>query len=566
MHDFSSLINKHQPVLEEALRSNAERNQLLSWPKSLRINILKDEDARNAGQAAFEAHINSEFSALNIEGATDFFGAEESPYGFSLEVSYPLQDIDTVVHAARDAIKEWRSLSVSARAAVLMECLERAADKAAEIGFATMHTTGQGLIMAFQASGGDAFDRALEAVAMGYRELSAFVPNNVWTKQVGRDEFVTVHKSFHAVPRGVNLVVGCSTFPIWNSTPGMFAGLITGNTVVVKPHPGAILPIAIFVASMRATLADLGLNHNIVQLFVDTAGDPQTMDLAMHPDVKLIDYTGSSAFGDELEKVGRENNKAVFTEKSGVNSVIIESADDLDAVLDNLAFSMVLYSGQMCTAPQTIFINGSGVTVGDETVPYGEVVDRLTEKVMDLSRHPKIGAATLGALQNEATEDRVAAAADMDEGRLLLESERLGQPGFPQARTVTPTVIELKAEQSDVYGREWFGPVYFVVPTKNFEHSLELMSNLVKRVGALTTSVYSTDAAQRALAEDRIVFEAGAPLAFNFVGKLWVNQSAAFSDFHGAGANPAGSATFSDVSFIANRYHMVGVRDMTPRA
>ncbi len=566
MHDFSSLINKHQPVLEEALRSNAERNQLVSWPKSLRINILKDEDARNAGQAAFEAHINSEFGALNIEGATEFFGAEESPYGFSLEVSYPLQDIDAVVHAGRDAIKEWRSLSVAARAAVLMECLERAAEKAAEIGFATMHTTGQGLIMAFQASGGDAFDRALEAVAMGYRELSAFVPNNTWTKQVGREEFVTVHKSFHAVPRGVNLVVGCSTFPIWNSTPGMFAGLITGNTVVVKPHPKAILPIAIFVASMRATLADLGLNHNIVQLFVDTTGAPKTMDLAMHPNVKLIDYTGSSAFGDELEKIGREHNKSVFSEKSGVNSAIIESADDLDAILDNMAFSMVLYSGQMCTAPQTIFINGKGVTVGDETVPYGEVVDRLTEKVMNLSRHPKIGAATLGALQNEATEDRVAAAADMDEGRLLLESERVGQPGFPQARTVTPTIIELKADQPDVYGREWFGPIYFVVPTDGFEHSLNLMSDLVKRVGALTTSVYSMDADQRALAEERIVFEAGAPLAFNFVGKLWVNQSAAFSDFHGAGANPAGSATFSDVSFISNRYNMVGVRDMTPRA
>ena len=39
------------------------------------------------------------------------------------------------------------------------------------------------------------------------------------------------------MPRGVALVVACSTFPTWNGYPGIFASLVTGNPVIVKAHP-----------------------------------------------------------------------------------------------------------------------------------------------------------------------------------------------------------------------------------------------------------------------------------------------------------------------------------------
>ena len=62
------------------------------------------------------------------------------------------------------------------------------------------------------------------------------------------------------------------------------------------------------------------------------------------------------------------------------------------------------------------------------------------------------------------------------------------------------------------------------------------------------------------MAEEAIIY-AGAPVAFNFTGPIWVNQSAAFSDFHGTGANPAGSAAFADMSFVCNRYNVIGSRE-----
>ncbi len=49
-------------------------------------------------------------------------------------------------------------------------------------------------------------------------------------------------------------------------------------------------------------------------------------------------------------------------------------------------------------------------------------------------------------------------------------------------------------------------------------------------------------------------------LSENLTGQVFVNQSAAFSDFHGTGANPAANASFTDGAFVANRFRVVQSR------
>ena len=72
-------------------------------------------------------------------------------------------------------------------------------------------------------------------------------------------------KQWRIVPRGIAVAVGCSTFPTWNSYPGVFASLATGNTVIVRPHPAAILPLAITVRICRDVLKETKrLDPNVV--------------------------------------------------------------------------------------------------------------------------------------------------------------------------------------------------------------------------------------------------------------------------------------------------------------
>ena len=46
----------------------------------------------------------------------------------------------------------------------------------------------------------------------------------------------------------------------------------------------------------------------------------------------------------------------------------------------------------------------------------------------------------------------------------------------------------------------------------------------------------------------------------NLTGQIFVNQTAAFSDFHGTGANPAANAAYTDAAFVANRFRVITSR------
>jgi hypothetical protein len=51
-----------------------------------------------------------------------------------------------------------------------------------------------------------------------------------------------------------------------------------------------------------------------------------------------------------------------------------------------------------------------------------------------------------------------------------------------------------------------------------------------------------------------------AQLSLNLTGGVYVNQTAAFSDFHGSGGNPAANAALCDSAFVASRFRTVEVR------
>ena len=70
----------------------------------------------------------------------------------------------------------------------------------------------------------------------------------------------------------------------------------------------------------------------------------------------------------------RDARPSVFTEKSGVNAVVIDSTDSFKAMCFNLAFSLALYTGQMCTTPQNLFIPRDGIETDDGHKSVDDVV------------------------------------------------------------------------------------------------------------------------------------------------------------------------------------------------
>ncbi|MCH2146790.1 MAG: aldehyde dehydrogenase family protein, partial [Phycisphaerales bacterium] len=230
-------FERHQEKIESAINAIQDRGYYSAYPE-VPSGKIYGEHAKSEGKAFFDSVIGSEFW-LNQSTIGSWIGDETSPYGIELGVSYPDVNVDELLTAMTSACDGWKKASVETRVGCALEILDRLNKKSFDMAFAVMHTTGQGFMMAFQAGGPHAQDRGLEAVAYAYKAMLDCPTEATWKKQVGKDEFVTLDKQFKIVPRGIGLVIACSTFPTWNSYPGLFASLVTGNGVIVKPHPQA---------------------------------------------------------------------------------------------------------------------------------------------------------------------------------------------------------------------------------------------------------------------------------------------------------------------------------------
>lgn len=562
---MSDLFDRHRETLDRACAAIRDRTCHSAYPE-VPSGRIYGEEAAEAGAAAHAARLGRPFALPGHPGGA-VAGEEISPFtGEAFGIAYPRPDAEAIVAAAGAAQRGWRGATPEERVGVCLEALHRLNRRSFEMAHAVMHTTGQGFMMAFQAGGPHAQDRGLEALAYAWEEMHRTPERATWTKRVGKEETVTLEKTFRIVPRGIGLVIACSTFPTWNGYPAIFADLATGNAVVVKPHPGAVLPLALTVAILREVLAESGFDPNVVLLATDRAEEPIAAALATHPAIGIVDYTGGPAFGAWLEQ--HATQAVVLTEKAGVNSAILDSCGDLRGVSGNLAFSVSLFSGQMCTTSQNIFIPRDGIETPTGRVAFADVAAGLVKAVDGLLGEPKRAAEILGAIRDPGVIERVEAVrreAEAAGGRVLREPGPAENPAFPNARVRGPLVVAMDEKDEAIYGRERFGPVVCIVATESTERSIEIAARLAREQGAITCALWSLDEETIRRAEEATA-EAGVPLSVNLAGSIWVNQSAAFSDFHVSGANPAGNATLCDGAFVSGRFRVVQSRIFVPSA
>ncbi|MBN9421377.1 MAG: phenylacetic acid degradation protein PaaN [Candidatus Accumulibacter sp. 66-26] len=545
------LFEKHRATLDAAVEAIHTRGYWAAFnempsPKTYGETAMED------GKRAYEACLGKEF-ALDQPGVRGWMSSERSPYGVALDVKYPVCDAEALVAAGQRAMAGWQKIGAEGRVGVCLEILDRLNKRSFEIAHAVMMTTGQGWMMAFQAGGPHAQDRGLEAVAYAWREQSFVPAEAVWEKPQGKNPPLVMKKHFEIVGRGVALVVGCGTFPTWNTYPGLFAALATGNAAIVKPHSNAILPTALTVRIAREVLAENGLDADLVTLAAfDQREDTQT--LARHPAVKSVDFTGGNAFGQWL--IDNCRQAQVYAELAGVNNIVIDSTDAYKAMLRNLAFTLALYSGQMCTTSQAILVPADGIETDEGRKSYDDVCADLARAIEGFLAKPEVAHAVLGAVQSEDTLRRIDIANGGALGRVILAARTLANPDFPNAQVRTPVLIACDAADESAWMEERFGPISFIVKVADTAAAIALSEHVVARHGALTVGLYSTrqeviDAMTAATWRSKVA------LSINLTGGVFVNQSAAFSDYHGTGGNPAANASYADSAFVANRFRVV---------
>ncbi|MEZ4320942.1 MAG: phenylacetic acid degradation protein PaaN [Myxococcota bacterium] len=542
------LFAKHEARLDAAIRAARTRT---AWTPFTESPSRKHhpEGAPERGKAAFEARLARPFD-LTLPGETGRLGHEVSPYtGEPLGIDYPAVDPDVLLGAMKQVLPTWAETSPRERVGVCMEILDQLAGQVFENAWATFHTAGQGFMMAFAGSGANSLDRGLEGIAYAWKALSDLPESATFVRAFGHGP-VRLEKRYRAVPRGLAAVITCASYPAWNALPALFANLATGNPVVLKPHPTCILPMAMVVQTARRVLEAHGHPPDVVTLLADTEEAPITKALVLHPDIAIVDFTGSQEFGRWIEENAR--HKRVYTETSGCNAVVLESVEALEPVLDALATSLCLFSAQMCTAAQNVFVPPF-VQTADGPVSRADVTALLHARIDRITSDPARAAGFCATVQSPRTVASVLRLAESVD--VVRAPAPYAHPEFPAARTLTP-LLARAASSDTVYRREHFGPVGFVIACADADEALRRATEDAAQHGSIASYVYSTDPAFRERAEAAF-WRAGASVGFDLVRQSPINFTAAFSDFHVTGLNPAGNASLTDLAFVADRFRIV---------
>ncbi len=548
----------HHERLTQAKEAAKHRTHFAPFQESPRREHHR-EGAKEAGEQAFTQQLNRPMTLQGPAGASTV-GAETSPYtGEPLGVTYAASTAEALVETSAATVDSLNALKPGERVSMCLEILQRWDSIAFEMTYATMHTTGQPFLLAFAGSGASSLERGLEAVVHAANAMQ-MVPSAAMFERDFGGEKVSLFKRFQVRPRGVGVVIACGSYPNWNAYPAILANLATGNPTIVKPSPRATLPVAIAVREAQAVLVEAGVDPRALMLAPDTMAEPIAKDLATHPKTGLVDFTGSQAFGNWLEENARVKGQNVYTETSGCNAVIVDSVFDLEATLSALAHGFSFFSGQMCTAPQNLYLSREGVDVlsTDETLSADAFLTLLSQRIDAIAANGKMAAAVFGAVQNPAVatsmktlEDQAAASG----GAVVRSAAAYVHPSFPAAQTLTPAVIQVPPEH-EMLTREHFGPLLLATVVDNGDEALEQATAIARTSGSIANYVYSTSDAFAMKVEDAFA-AAGASVGINLVRQLPIHFSAAFSDYHVTGLNPAGNACLTDIAFVASRFRIV---------
>ena len=357
-------------------------------------------------------------------------------------------DVDAAVEAARAAFPTWSALPNSARA----RWLEKLAD--------ALESRLEAFAQAESRDGGKPIKLAREVeIPRAISNLRFFAHAATQFASESHHGEAGLNYTLRP-PLGVVATISPWNLPLYLLTWKIAPALAAGNTVVAKPSE--ITPVT---ATMLAELA-AGIGFppgvlNIVHGLGPEVGEP----LVLHPAVKAVSFTGSTAVGRRIAGLAAPLLKKVSLELGGKNPTLVFADSDWRDHLDTLVRSAFQNSGQICLC-------GSRMLV--ERRIQVEFREALVERATALRMGDPIDEDTqLGPLVSQAHFDKVitAIARARDEGgRVLCGGTVVDRPGW----FVAPTVIEGLGPDCASNREEIFGPVVTLQPFDDDDEALAL--------------------------------------------------------------------------------------------
>jgi gamma-glutamyl-gamma-aminobutyraldehyde dehydrogenase len=366
-------------------------------------------------------------------------------------------DIDAAVKAARASFEggSWRRMEPRARKQVLRRFAELIRADVDRLALLETRDVGKPIVNSVAvdvANCADCIEYYAEFADKLYDEVAPTGPNDL--ALIRREPLGVVAA---IVPWNYPLIISC-----WKVGPA----LLTGNSVVLKPAEQSPLS-GIRLAELACEAGVPPGTFNVVPGFGEEAGKA----LALHPEVDLITFTGSTEVGRLMLRYAAESNlKRVALELGGKTPQVVFADADLAAAATDIAWGVYYNSGETCHAGSRLIVH--------EAVqePLLEAIRKVTATIT--LGHPLEPSTQMGALIDGGHMQRVLGYIDggvADGARVVFGGHQTLKEtgGF----YVEATVLDKVRPEMKVAREEIFGPVLSVISFRDEAEALRVAND-----------------------------------------------------------------------------------------
>ena len=377
------------------------------------------------------------------------------------------QDVDDAITAAKEAYKTWRLVPAPKRGEILFRAARVLQERKEEL--ATQMTREMGKIL--DETRGDvqeAIDMTYYMAGEGRRLFGQTTPSEL------RHKFCMSVRS----PIGVCSLITPWNFPMAIPSWKIMPALICGNTVVIKPATDT--PLSAY--QLVRTLEEAGVPRGVVN-YVTGGGGEVGERLMIHPDVRVVSFTGSTEVGRRVSEACAKTFKHSCLEMGGKNVIMVLEDANLELAVDGALWGAFGTTGQRCTASSRIVIHKD---------VYHEFVQRFVERAGKLKVGNGLYPETqVGPLINEAQLIKVEQYVEIgikEGARVLCGARRLTGGEYDRGWFYAPTVFSDCTPAMRISQEEIFGPVVSVIPCDGLDQAIEFGNGVIY---GLSSSIYT---------------------------------------------------------------------------
>ncbi|MCM2404357.1 aldehyde dehydrogenase [Rhizobium sp. S153] len=380
-------------------------------------------------------------------------------------VAATVADAVAAADAAAAAFPAWAALGPNARRAVLL----KAADALAAKGDAFVAA------MASEIGATVAWARFNVMLASSMLREAAALTTQVSGEVIPSDKPGCLSMAIRE-PAGVVLGIAPWNAPVILGVRALATPLACGNSVVFKASEICPRTHALIVEALE----EGGLPAGVVSLVTNAPEDAAEIVGALidHPDIRRINFTGSTSVGRIIAERAARQLKPVLLELGGKAPLLVLKDADVDEAVKAAIFGAFFNQGQICMSTERIIV-----------VPEvaEEFVAKFTERAKALKAgDPREGKAPLGAVVDARTVAKVEA--------LIADAVSKGASvtgaGAAEGVLLPAQVVDKVTADMRLYSEESFGPVVAILRAKDEEDAVRLAND--SEYG-LSAAVFSRD-------------------------------------------------------------------------